>query len=90
VITAPELAQARATAAAISELLKTAAPQPGQILGPAECFIEKLQGKYRQHLLVKSPTPKALREILAAATELLSYHKNAGQVNVDIDPLSLM
>jgi primosomal protein N' (replication factor Y) len=90
VISAQALETARAAATAVADLLKKTAPRPGQVLGPAECFIERLHDRYRQHILIKSPTAAGLKIILAGAGEYLTLNKNDLQVSVDVDPLSLM
>jgi primosomal protein N' (replication factor Y) len=90
VVSGDKAEAARATAGEIGAALKTVAPKPGQILGPAPCVLEKLQGAYRFHLLVKAPAPAELRRILAAAANFYLINQERLQVSVDIDPLSMM
>ncbi len=57
------------------------------LVGPAECPLERLHGKYRRHLLVKLPldsSPEAVR----LPERLLSDSR--GQLVVDVDPVSLL
>ncbi len=58
-----------------------------EILGPVDCPLERLQGRWRKHFLLKFPadaSPIALKSV-----PLLSGDKNV-QVTVDVDPYSLM
>lgn len=57
------------------------------LVGPAECPLERLQGKYRRHLLVKLPLFMP-PEVAKVPEELLSDRR--GQVLVDVDPVSLL
>ena len=67
-----------------------AANQGGRIevLGPAPCPIEKLQGRYRWHLLLKAPTVQDLQLVVRKA---LQKHDGRGsRVALDPDPLELL
>jgi primosomal protein N' (replication factor Y) len=58
-----------------------------QILGPADCALERLQGLWRRHLIVKLPPntlPKPIAEILA------SLSAPGVQISMDVDPYSMM
>lgn len=58
-----------------------------EILGPVDCAMERLQNRWRRHLLIKlapdAPTAP-VGEVLAG------WHPKAAQVTIDVDPYSLM
>ena len=84
----------RAAAAAPARDLARSAPR---VLGPAPAPIERLRGRHRIQLLVKSPSARALAEVLravpapprtAAAT---GRGRGAGvRVILDVDPASML
>ena len=90
IITGGEETAAKDLGAEIAGLLKTAAPEIGRVLGPAPCVLEKLQGLFRFHILVKAPDHRELRRILRTAENYYTLNKQGLQVTVDIDPLSMM
>ena len=59
----------------------------GQILGPVDCAVDRLQNRWRRHLLIKLPptTPSA-----AVGDLLLGFNPKGVQVVVDVDPYTLM
>jgi primosomal protein N' (replication factor Y) len=62
-----------------------------RILGPAVAPLEKLRGKYRYQVLLKSPPETDLTPVLRDAFAELGTHRVPLQnVQVDIDPLSLL
>ncbi len=67
-------------------LLNEAMPD-ARILGPADCAIERIAGKWRRHLLIKMP-PGAPPAPIASALEALD--PGDASVVVDVDPHSLM
>jgi primosomal protein N' (replication factor Y) len=54
------------------------------VLGPAPCPIERLKGRWRWHVLVKSREPRALGRVVRA------WGRAGGVVIVDRDPVSLL
>jgi primosomal protein N' (replication factor Y) len=57
------------------------------VLGPAPCPIERLKGRWRWHVLVKSPEPRAIGRVVRA----WGRSARAGRVViVDRDPVSLL
>ena len=58
-----------------------------EILGPAPCVIERLQNRWRYHVLVKLP-PNSSASPLGTIVDGLE--KGNVQVTVDVDPYSLM
>ncbi|MBP5233222.1 MAG: primosomal protein N', partial [Planctomycetes bacterium] len=83
-------AAARGLGDQIAARLKTVAPEPGRVLGPAPCVIEKLQKVFRFHLLVMARDHRALRRVLDAAAEFYAPARNGVQVTLDVDPVSMM
>jgi primosomal protein N' (replication factor Y) (superfamily II helicase) len=59
------------------------------ILGPAPCVLEKLHGKYRQHLIVKNQAGKKGRELIASFFKNRNFGE-AVQIAVDIDAIDLL
>lgn len=64
-------------------------PSRVNILGPAECPLEKIAANYRKHILLRSNKIAPLQK---AAADLLSAYKNRQGVyiEVDVDPVSLL
>ncbi len=60
-----------------------------QILGPAPAPLEKLRGRFRLHILLKSPSRESLREVgRLAQTEKPRW--SSTRVTLDIDPQNLL
>ncbi|MFZ4508673.1 MAG: replication restart helicase PriA, partial [Fimbriimonas sp.] len=57
------------------------------ILGPADCALERLQGLWRRHLLVKLPPGTSAKPVEEALTTL---GLNGVQMTLDVDPYSMM
>ena len=76
----------------IREVLKRAAAgSPVQIFGPAPKPLSRIQGKERWHLLLRSPSRSALREILSRGLPRVRALKLPGlHVGVDVDPRQLL
>ncbi len=65
--------------------------QPVQLLGPAEAPIQRLKGRTRWLVLLKSTSRKSLREVLIAMLEgNLSERRWGVRVSVDVDPLMML
>ncbi|HLK13830.1 MAG TPA: helicase-related protein, partial [Fimbriimonadaceae bacterium] len=61
---------------------------PGvEVLGPVDCVLEKLQNRWRRHLLLKL-LPEA--DVTPIGEALLDFMPKGVQVVVDVDPYSLM
>ncbi|MBX3119832.1 MAG: primosomal protein N' [Fimbriimonadaceae bacterium] len=72
----------RAAADALSAVLKS-----GEILGPVDCPIERIQNRWRMHLIIKLP-PTTKPDFIADA--LSNVQAKNVQIVVDVDPYSLM
>lgn len=57
------------------------------ILGPVDCPIERLQGRWRRHILIKAPLGQPLSPLGVRLGRLSS---KSVHVTVDVDPYSLM
>jgi len=74
-----------------AEHLRAACPPPEMIvLGPAPAPISQLRGRYRQHLLLK--TPERGRAFNVARSVLIGFaEENARpRLSIDIDPVSML
>jgi len=61
------------------------------LLGPAPCPLEKLRGRYRRHLILKSKCPEALDELGSyLCQEVSPPRKGQCRLILDRDPSSLM
>ena len=61
---------------------------PGvEVLGPVDCVLEKLQDRWRRHLLLKLP-PDA--DVTPVGEAMQGFAPKGIQVVVDVDPYSLM
>jgi primosomal protein N' (replication factor Y) len=58
-----------------------------QILGPVDCAVERIQGRWRRHLLLK--LPPAFPSV-SVGEAMLGFAPKGVQVVVDVDPYSLM
>ncbi|HCU37257.1 MAG TPA: hypothetical protein DGT21_18000 [Armatimonadetes bacterium] len=68
------------------------APPPAGVvhfLGPAECALRKLRGRWRFSLLVKGPDRNAATSAVRAALASYQAPENVTLV-VDVEPLSMM
>ncbi len=72
---------------AAAELLKPLEERGLQILGPVDCAIERLQSRWRRHLLLKLD-PNA--ESAPVGEALKGFAPKHVQVTLDVDPYSLM
>lgn len=60
------------------------------LLGPSPAYTERLRGRYRWHILLKSSSASALSTI---ATELNRWRKGLeeeARISVDIDPVDML
>ncbi len=63
-----------------------------RILGPAPAPIERLRGRYRFQVMVKSGAHKEMRSVLAAMRASLAQEASSAAVRlaIDLDPLSML
>jgi primosomal protein N' (replication factor Y) len=60
-----------------------------RVLGPAQCPLGRLRGKYRWHLLLKATDMETIRARLKHAMGRLTASERFG-LSVDLDPMSLL
>ena len=59
-----------------------------EVLGPSECLIPRLQGRWHYHLLLRSRNRKLLHQVVDKALSLLTPETRSALV-LDVDPLQL-
>ncbi len=69
-------------------LVRQAAPLGVEVLGPAPCPIERLQGRYRRHVLLRGSRVQDLQAVLRNSGPSLMVSK--ARVAFDPDPLDLL
>ncbi len=95
-ITDPDLRKATRAGEKVAAALKAVSGDlPGdcraRILGPATAPMERLRGRYRVQLLIKSkPGPDGLVILREAFARLAESRLSMKNVHVDVDPLALM
>jgi primosomal protein N' (replication factor Y) len=88
-ITDEKAERAEQTATEIGEALHEANPAGRvEVLGPSPCPIEKLQSRYRWHILLKALKVQDLQLVVRKA--LRSHGGRSSRVAVDLDPLELL
>lgn len=61
---------------------------PGfELLGPTDCAVERVQNRWRRHLLLKMPPQASANRVRVA---LLGFEPKGVQVVIDVDPHTLM
>lgn len=81
--------QAIDTASEAVKILRENAPKEAEILGPAECPIEKISNNYRYQILLKGSSVIPLQAM--ARKLLLEYtHNQNVYIEYDVDPVSLL
>jgi primosomal protein N' (replication factor Y) len=72
---------------ASAEVKSLLSDSDSEILGPVDCAMERLQSRWRRHLLIKLPPDASVQPIGLA---LANFHAKGVQIVVDVDPYSLM
>lgn len=60
-----------------------------EVLGPSECLIPRVKGKWRYHLLLRGREQKALHAVMDKALMMLPDETRAA-LAIDVDPLQLV
>lgn len=87
IVSGENLAAVTQASGEITAKVKAELPKGSEVLGPTNCPLERLQNRWRRHLLVKlgkGASPKLIGEAL------LGYRVKGIQVVIDVDPYSLM
>ncbi|OYV98678.1 MAG: primosomal protein N' [Acidobacteria bacterium 37-65-4] len=82
--------KADALAREIGSTLRAGATSAVRILGPTEPPLGRLEGLYRRHILLKSPSRQRLRALLSALLDGPMGRHSGRNMLVEIDPYSLM
>lgn len=72
---------------AANEAAGRLAPLHYELLGPVDCAVERLQSKWRRHILLKLPPGTPVKSIGEA---LAGWEPKGVQVVIDVDPNTLM
>ncbi len=59
------------------------------VLGPAPCFLSRIQGKYRWHVTLKGASGARMSAVIRALADRISIPSDVG-FSVDVDPVSMM
>lgn len=62
-------------------------PLPGEVLGPVDCAVERVQTRWRRHVLLKLPPGASVTPVGLA---LADYQPKGVQIVIDVDPYNLM
>jgi primosomal protein N' (replication factor Y) len=89
-----DLAITRAAAEQAADAIKNSAQKTQHaglsVLGPAEAPLARLEGQFRQHIMIKAPSSEVLAEILSGpAADTIAKLKGADAV-IDVDALSML
>jgi primosomal protein N' (replication factor Y) len=66
------------------------APPPSQILGPSEPPISRLEGMFRQHIMIKARDSQTLSSLLSGPIMAALQKLKGADATVDVDPLSML
>lgn len=82
--------KAKARIEAIALHLESAINKNGgtEMLGPVECPLARVKGKFRFHLLLRDRNRPRLHQVLDALTTLPTAHQEG--LLIDVDPMSIM
>ncbi|HYF50996.1 MAG TPA: primosomal protein N', partial [Planctomycetota bacterium] len=70
--------------------LKSGAPPPTLILGPSEPPIARLEGMFRQHIMIKARDSETLAALLHGPAGTALHKLRGADAVVDVDPLSML
>ena len=76
------------SAQSIASYMEKYAPDESEILGPAEASIPRLRGRYRMHILIKSPRITRILPLVRFTAD--KFQAGSVNITVDIDPTDLM
>lgn len=85
-----DASKADALAREIGAALRAGSSPTVRILGPTEAPLGRLEGLYRRHILLKSPSRQRLRALLSTLLEGPMGRHSGRAMLVEIDPYSLM
>ena len=86
----PDLARTKSAAAAIAGAVRRANLQGVVVVGPAPAPIERIRGRFRYRVMLRSPDRGALRRAMTAALQASANAPRSVRVTLDIDPVHLL
>jgi primosomal protein N' (replication factor Y) len=92
-VSSPDLEEAAKEAERSAAWLRSRASRNGgavEIVGPAPAPIEKLHGRWRWHMLLRSTSPAAIQSILRSFLDEHRPHGRDVRLVVDRDPVALL
>ncbi|HUP01051.1 MAG TPA: primosomal protein N' [Gemmatimonadota bacterium] len=91
VVSGREAGRVADAATRVADRVRERLPKGLLVVGPAPCPIERLRGRTRHHILLKSESPALLDRALAdLARREADLVGPAGRLEIDRDPLSLL
>ncbi len=88
----PDLNVVKARVKAAEMAIKRAIAMLGafgvEVLGPSECLVPRLQGRWRYHMLLRSKDRKKLHAVVDKALALLDEETRSALV-IDVDPMGM-
>ncbi len=88
----PDLNVVKARVKAAEMAIKRAIAMLGavgvEVLGPSECLVPRLQGRWRYHMLLRSKDRKKLNAVVDKALALLDEETRSALV-IDVDPMGM-
>jgi primosomal protein N' (replication factor Y) len=88
-VSGPDAAAARAQAEEAARVLREEAAGVAAVLGPAPAPLQRLQGRWRFQVIVKSPSRKRLGDALRRARQRLAVRPPVS-IEIDVDAQSLL
>ena len=90
-VSSKEEARAEAAIGSIFNIACSLLPQDADILGPAECPIELLNGSHRRHIILRGRTMSTLHRCCRLTLQRYeSLHDAKVHLEVDVDPVNVM
>ena len=74
---------------ALQDIVDKFKPKNVQVLGFAPAPLQRINNRFRFHLVIKAPNVSLLHQVLKEIETKLSFHKSI-RINLDIDPMSLL
>ena len=73
-----------------AEVLRSEAPKGLEVMGPAQAPLARIRNSYRWQVILKSVSPRLLREGTQTARRHFGRRRAAVALDIDIDPVSML
>ena len=73
-----------------AEVLRSEAPKGLEVMGPAQAPLARIRNSYRWQVILKSVSPRLLREGTQTARRHFGRKRAAVALDIDIDPVSML